>query len=138
MRRKGLSGKGRRIQELFGNWRAQRPEVVRSSGICSLPMIKAGYTRNLHAFRTEPAAQGNQCRACQQRLHLAVAPVHGPELLLLDEPAAAVDGAARLDLWRPIEGLRASGATLLLTTHQLADAERQCTRVATSARAAGR
>jgi len=66
----------------------------------------------------------------QQRLHLAVALVHRPELLVLDEPTAAVDVAARLDLWRLIEGLRDSGTTILLTTHQLAEAERLCSRVA--------
>lgn len=66
----------------------------------------------------------------QQRLHLAVALVHGPELLVLDEPTAAVDVAARLDLWRLIDGLRAAGTTILLTTHQLAEAEHLCSRVA--------
>jgi len=66
----------------------------------------------------------------QQRLHLAVSLVHRPELLLLDEPTGAVDVAARLDLWRLIEGLRDSGTTILLTTHQMAEAERLCTRVA--------
>jgi len=66
----------------------------------------------------------------QQRLHLAVSLVHRPELLVLDEPTAAVDVAARLDLWRLIEGLRDSGTTLLLTTHQLSEAERLCSRVA--------
>ncbi len=66
----------------------------------------------------------------QQRLHLAVALVHRPELLVLDEPTAAVDVAARLDLWRLIEGLRDSGTTVLMTTHQLAEAERLCSRVA--------
>jgi ABC-2 type transport system ATP-binding protein len=66
----------------------------------------------------------------QQRLHLAVALVHRPELLVLDEPTAAVDVAARLDLWRLIEGLRDSGTTILMTTHQLAEAERLCSRVA--------
>ena len=43
-------------------------------------------------------------------------------------PAAATP--ARLDLWRLIEGLRASGTTSLLTTHQLAEAERLCICVA--------
>jgi len=66
----------------------------------------------------------------QQRLHLAVAMVHRPELLVLDEPTAAVDVAARLELWRLIEGLRDIGTTILLTSHQLAEAERLCSRVA--------
>jgi len=66
----------------------------------------------------------------QQRLHLAAALVHRPELLVLDEPTAAVDVAARLDLWRLIEGLRDIGTTILLTSHHLAEAERLCSRVA--------
>lgn len=66
----------------------------------------------------------------QQRLHLAVALVHRPDLLVLDEPTGAVDLAARLDLWSLIEGLRNAGTTVLMTTHQLAEAERLCTRVA--------
>jgi ABC-2 type transport system ATP-binding protein len=66
----------------------------------------------------------------QQRLHLAVALMHRPELLILDEPTAAVDVAARLELWRLIEGLRDSGTTILMTSHQLAEAERLCSRVA--------
>ena len=66
----------------------------------------------------------------QQRLHLAVSLVHRPQLLVLDEPTAAVDLAARMDLWRLIEGLRDSGTTILLTSHHLAEAQRLCSRVA--------
>jgi ABC-2 type transport system ATP-binding protein len=66
----------------------------------------------------------------QQRLHLAVSLVHRPKLLVLDEPTAAVDLEARLDLWRLIEGLRDRGTTILLTSHHLAEAERLCSRVA--------
>jgi len=65
-----------------------------------------------------------------QRLSLAVALVHRPELLVLDEPTVAVDLEARMDLWRLIEGLRDSGTTILLTSHHLAEAERLCNRVA--------
>ena len=66
----------------------------------------------------------------QQRLSLAVALVHRPELLVLDEPTVAVDVEARMDLWRLIEGLRDSGTTILLTSHHLAEAQRLCNRVA--------
>jgi len=66
----------------------------------------------------------------QQRLHLAVSLVHRPKLLVLDEPTAAVDVEARMDLWRLIEGLRDSGTTILLTSHHLAEAQRLCSRVA--------
>ena len=66
----------------------------------------------------------------QQRLHLAVALVHQPSVLVLDEPTAAVDVAARLDLWRLIQDLRDRGTTILLTSHHLAEAERLCDTVA--------
>ena len=66
----------------------------------------------------------------QQRLSLAVALVHRPELLVLDEPTVAVDVEARMDLWHLIEGLRDSGTTILLTSHHLAEAQRLCNRVA--------
>ena len=66
----------------------------------------------------------------QQRLSLAVALVHRPELLVLDEPTAAVDVQARMDLWRLIEGLRDGGTTILLTSHHLTEAQRLCNRVA--------
>jgi len=66
----------------------------------------------------------------QQRLNLAVALVHSPQLLVLDEPTGAVDVQARLGLWRLIEELRDSGMTIVLTTHQIQEAEALCSRVA--------
>ncbi len=66
----------------------------------------------------------------RQRLHLAVALIHRPALLVLDEPTAAVDLEARLAIWSLIEGLRDSGTTILLTSHHLAEAQRLCSRVA--------
>ena len=49
---------------------------------------------------------------------------------MLDEPTAAVDVEARMDLWRLIEDLRDRGTTILLTSHHLAEAERLCNKVA--------
>jgi ABC-2 type transport system ATP-binding protein len=66
----------------------------------------------------------------QQRVHIAAAMVHAPELLILDEPTSAVDLQARHALWDLIGGLARDGVTLLLTTHQLDEAERLCSRVA--------
>ena len=66
----------------------------------------------------------------QQRLNLAVALVHSPQLLVLDEPTASVDVQARLALWGLIEELRDGGTTIVLTTHQTQEAERLCSRVA--------
>ncbi|PIT77465.1 ABC transporter ATP-binding protein [Limnohabitans sp. B9-3] len=87
----------------------------------------------MHRFELEKFAStrvGQLSGGWQQRLHLAVALIHRPKLLVLDEPTAAVDLEARMDLWRLIEGLRDSGTTILLTSHHLAEAERLCRRVA--------
>jgi ABC-2 type transport system ATP-binding protein len=87
----------------------------------------------MHMFELEKFANtrvGQLSGGWQQRLHLAVALVHRPKLLVLDEPTAAVDLEARMDLWRLIEGLRDSGTTILLTSHHLGEAQRLCSRVA--------
>jgi len=86
----------------------------------------------MQRFGLQPHARTPAARLSggwQQRLNLAVALVHGPELLLLDEPTSAVDVQARHALWTQIDGLRDSGMALLLSTHDLAEAERLCARV---------
>ncbi len=59
----------------------------------------------------------------QQRLALACALVGRPELVFLDEPTAGLDAHARLVVWELIDGLRRDGVTVVLTTHQLSEAE---------------
>jgi lipooligosaccharide transport system ATP-binding protein len=53
-----------------------------------------------------------------------------PELLIMDEPTTGLDPAVRLALWSRIRDLRAQGATVLLTTHYMDEAQRLCDRVA--------
>ncbi len=65
----------------------------------------------------------------KRRLHLAVALVHSPKLLLLDEPLVGVDPQARAHLIGVIERLAADGHAVLLTTHDMDDAQRLCARV---------
>ena len=60
----------------------------------------------------------------RQRLAFAMALVGRPELLLLDEPTAGMDPAAKAMVRTLIADLRAAGRTILLTTHELADVER--------------
>ena len=65
-----------------------------------------------------------------QRLSLALALVGRPELLFLDEPTAGMDPRARADTWQLVRELRERGATVVLTTHYMDEAERLCDRVA--------
>ena len=65
----------------------------------------------------------------QRRVNLAVALVHSPKLLILDEPTSAVDLEARHAFWQIIRWLRQSGVTILLTTHHLDEAERICSHI---------
>ncbi|TWT42869.1 ABC transporter ATP-binding protein [Botrimarina hoheduenensis] len=60
----------------------------------------------------------------QRRAELAQAMLHRPRVLVLDEPSAGLDPAARSDLWRRLAAARAEGLTVIVTTHLLEEAER--------------
>jgi ABC-2 type transport system ATP-binding protein len=65
----------------------------------------------------------------QQRLALACAVVGRPELVFLDEPTAGMDAHARIVVWDLINSLRSDGVTVVLTTHQLTEAEELADRI---------
>lgn len=65
-------------------------------------------------------------RGMKQRLHLARGLVHGPQLLFLDEPTAGMDPVAALEFRELIRELQTEGRTILLATHDMAEAQALC------------
>jgi ABC-2 type transport system ATP-binding protein len=65
----------------------------------------------------------------RRRVELAKGLLNQPEILLLDEPSTGLDPSARIDLWKSLVEIQASGVTILLTTHLMDEADR-CTRLA--------
>lgn len=66
----------------------------------------------------------------KRRLLLARALVNDPELLILDEPTTGLDPHSRRAVWEKLDRLKSDGATLVLTTHYMEEAELVCDRVA--------
>ncbi len=69
-------------------------------------------------------------RGMKQRLSLARALVHDPELLILDEPASGLDPRARVEFRQLLVALRDMGKTILISSHILAELEQMCTDIA--------
>jgi ABC-2 type transport system ATP-binding protein len=65
----------------------------------------------------------------KRRVMIAKALSHEPRILFLDEPTAGVDVALRKDMWQVVRDLRASGVTIILTTHYIEEAEEMADRV---------
>jgi ABC-2 type transport system ATP-binding protein len=65
----------------------------------------------------------------KRRLSLAIALVHKPEILILDEPTVGIDPVLRIDFWKEFERLRQDGVTIIITTHVMDEAE-HCDRLA--------
>lgn len=82
--------------------------------------LLATYELTALARQRAGAMSGGQ----KQRLALAAAVIHGPALLLLDEPTSAVDPQNRRDFWEKLFDLSEGGTTILVTTHYMDEAER--------------
>ncbi|HZD28041.1 MAG TPA: ABC transporter ATP-binding protein, partial [Xanthobacteraceae bacterium] len=91
----------------------RNPRASANAAICDFDLVRWAHS---------PAASlsGGWAR----RLQLAASLLHSPQLVLLDEPTAGLDAAARQEVWRRVEGLAAAGAGVIVCTHDLAEAER--------------
>ena len=66
----------------------------------------------------------------KQRFSIASALVNEPKVLFLDEPTTGLDPQAKRNLWELVEGLNRAGMTIVLTTHNMEEAEHLCSRIA--------
>ncbi|HLG75945.1 MAG TPA: ABC transporter ATP-binding protein, partial [Ktedonobacteraceae bacterium] len=82
----------------------------------------------LYERRKEPVK--NFSGGMQRRINMAVAMIHQPRFLLMDEPTVGVDPQSRENIFDTIEKLRDQGTTILYTTHYMEEAERLCNHIA--------
>ncbi len=123
----------------------QRNNLDRSLRVSEILMYHAAYHGVSRADRTarantllEELGLGGRWKekiswfsgGMEQRVLLARALMHEPEVLFLDEPTNNLDPQSRLFLWERIRALRERGVTIMLTTHDMEEADRLCERIA--------
>jgi ABC-2 type transport system ATP-binding protein len=140
--------------ELFGrNWRDHEREIRERIGISlqetqlnekltvfeTLRLFRSFYRegrspddllRDLSLDEKRDARVGKLSGGQKQRLAVACALVGNPDVLFLDEPTTGLDPQSRLQLWDVVTRFRATGGTVLLTTHYMDEAQRLCDRIA--------
>lgn len=96
------------------------------------PVLRERVAWALHWARLEDRADHRVktfSGGMKRRLNIACSVLHRPPVLLLDEPTVGVDPQSRQRIWEMLDELRASGTALLLTTHQMDEAQTVCERI---------
>jgi ABC-2 type transport system ATP-binding protein len=133
------SGNDQALRERIGVQLQETQLAEKVTVVETLRLFRSFYKRGhdvdevIHTVALEEkrhARVGKLSGGQKQRLAVACALVSDPELLFLDEPTTGLDPQARLSLWDIVEKFRASGGTILLTTHYMEEATRLCDRVA--------
>ena len=107
----------REILDLFGSFYPRHVDAME--------LLERVHLRDRAGARISTLSGG-----MQQRFSIVAALVNQPELVFFDEPTAGLDPDARLDLWEIVRDVRDSGATVVLTTHYMEEAQALCDRVA--------
>lgn len=109
-------------------------EIIRLfAGIHGVSMTKETLSELLTSIKLEDATSKRFSQLSggqQQRVSLAIALLHKPPLVLLDEPTTGLDPQSRRQLWERIEEMREKGHGILITTHSMEEAEAICDRIA--------
>ncbi len=113
---------GKENLELFGSLYKMDKKAIRERS----KMLLDKMTLTEDAKRVTAKYSGGMKR----RLSLALALIHDPPIAFLDEPTVAMDPQSRHAVWDFVKELKASGKTVILTTHYMEEAEALCDRVA--------
>ena len=101
---------------LFSKWNKTKPDAA---------MLKA-----LGIYEISKKKYAELSTGQKRRLHLALALIGNPDIVVLDEPTAGLDVEARRALHEQIRALKAQGRTILLASHDMAEVETLCDRIA--------
>ena len=123
----------------------QRPNPDRSLNVIENLLFHAAYF-GIHASTSQPRANrlleqlgiadkayakvDEMSGGQQQRLMIARALIHEPQVIFLDEPTVGLDPQTRLSLWEILRHLHAEGRTIVMTTHYMEEADKLCDRIA--------
>jgi ABC-2 type transport system ATP-binding protein len=141
------------VAVLGRRWGTHDHEIRERLGVCLQQTVLSeklrvgetiGLFRSFYSRGREPAAMiaevglaekatarvGTLSGGQKQRLAVACALVGDPQLLFLDEPTTGLDPQSRRQVWEIVNGFKARGRTVLLTTHYMDEAERLCDRIA--------
>ena len=112
---------GRELMELQATLHGIAPQDVRGRA--------DDLIRRVGLSEAKERRVGTYSGGMRRRLDLAMALIHAPEVLFLDEPTTGLDPVSRLTLWEEIRRLRDEGTTVFLTTQYLEEADQLCDRV---------
>jgi ABC-2 type transport system ATP-binding protein len=99
-------------------------------GIKTTPGQIDAILRNLNLSSFSQTRVGQLSGGQRQSVSLAIATLHDPALVLLDEPTTGLDPQSRRRLWEQVAAMRSDGCAIVLTTHSMEEAESVCDRIA--------